>query len=157
MNDRLGLNKNPKSGAVTAHPKNKQPRQKKLSQPTSSKVQKAPKTAVRKMSEREEFKRPREKLEAVDHETEIMRQRELRRQLDQKLMEIEMKSKIRHDIFEKEKADLQQRRNQMLARHPPTQDKLDESQNDRSRRRKWNKGTVVNDISIVSSDEPPHE
>lgn len=91
----------------------------------------------------------------INHEQEILKERERRKQLELKMAEIELKSQLRHELFEREKAELQSKRNEMLKKwkEMPSGDFTDH--NDRARRRKWNKNSA-NDISGISSDISPY-
>lgn len=139
------------SNVVSSSNARRPPLKKKLSEVTPKH---APKTAVRKQNTKEEFKRPFEKLSTNDHESEIIKERDRRRQLDQKLMEIEMKSKLRQEMFEREKLLLQEKRNEIVFNrfnNSAPEDQF-ENHNERARRKKWNKNGYANDISVANHE-----
>lgn len=139
------------SSVVSSNNARRPPIKKKLSEVTPKH---APKTAIRKQDTKEEFKRPFEKLTTNDHESEIIRERDRRRQLDQKLLEIEMKSKLRQEMFEREKLLLQEKRKDLVFNrfnNSAPEDQF-ENHNERARRKKWNKNGYSNDISIVNHE-----
>jgi hypothetical protein len=145
------LKKAQTSNVVALNNPRRQPMKKKLSGVTPKN---APKTAIRKQDANEEFKRPFEKLTSNDRETEITKERELRRKLDQKLLEIETKSKLRQEMFEREKDLFHEKRKDLITNrfnNSVPEDQF-ENNNDRSRRKKWNKNGNTTDISIAGHE-----
>ena len=148
--ERAVVRKQDKSGAASA-PSKVITNRKKIN-PAPKERQITTKAKVRKHDNKdEEFKIPLGKYNEYDHEMAIIKCRDQQKELQDKLKEIDEKSKAREIEKHKVIAKLEAQRIEIYNKEDTSPNDTTEDLSGKSRRKKWNKNSNIVDLSGHSS------
>jgi hypothetical protein len=102
----------------------------------------------KKKHSKDEFKRWDR---SVNHQFEIERQKQFQRELDMQMLEVELKSRRKKQLIEREIAQIKAERDMIHRRIEDSREESFDIGNDRSRRKKWNKDFPFSEISMSTN------